>query len=75
MKKLLFAYVFLLAVMAAAPAPAAPVPAPLFRDGAVLQRGKPVPVWGRAGRPGRAAGPRAGGRALRVAQFPVHVFV
>jgi hypothetical protein len=23
------------------------VPAPLFRDGAVLQRDKPVPVWGR----------------------------
>jgi sialate O-acetylesterase len=22
--------------------------APLFRDGAVLQQGKPVPVWGRA---------------------------
>ena len=24
------------------------IPAPLFRDGAVLQRDKPVPVWGRA---------------------------
>ena len=24
------------------------VPAPLFRDGAILQRDKPVPVWGRA---------------------------
>jgi len=24
------------------------MPAPLFRDGAVLQRDKPVPVWGRA---------------------------
>ncbi len=28
---------------------AAPEPAPLFQDHAVLQRDKPVPVWGRAG--------------------------
>lgn len=24
------------------------IPSPLFRDGAILQQGKPVPVWGRA---------------------------
>ena len=32
----------------AGPTPAAPELAPLFRDHAVLQRDKPVPVWGRA---------------------------
>jgi sialate O-acetylesterase len=38
----------LLLSLFAATAAAAPVLAPLFRDGAVLQREKPVPVWGRA---------------------------
>lgn len=34
--------------LATFPARAAPVLATPFRDGAVLQRGKPVPVWGKA---------------------------
>jgi sialate O-acetylesterase len=38
----------LLALALSAPAPAAPELAPLFRDHAVLQRERPVPVWGRA---------------------------
>ncbi len=32
----------------AQPRLAAVIPAPLFRDGAILQQDKPVPVWGRA---------------------------
>src|SRR5690606_4907352 len=38
----------LLALTGLAPANADIVPAPLFRDGAVLQQGKPLPVWGSA---------------------------
>lgn len=38
----------LLALAPWAPLPAAPTPAPLFSDHAVLQRGKPAPVWGTA---------------------------
>lgn len=35
-------------LMTASPLLAAITPAPLFRDHAVLQRGQPLPVWGRA---------------------------
>jgi len=38
----------LVALACAGPAAAAPELAPLFQDHAVLQRDKPVPVWGRA---------------------------
>ncbi len=37
--------------------------APLFRDGAILQRGKPVPVWGRA-EPGETVRVQFGGQSL-----------
>ncbi len=46
---LLGAFAFCLSVNAAEPStPDSFKPAPLFRDHAVLQRNKPVPVWGRA---------------------------
>jgi sialate O-acetylesterase len=42
--------------------PAAPTPAPLFSDHAVLQRGKPAPVWGTA-QPGEPITVRYGAAA------------
>jgi sialate O-acetylesterase len=47
----------------APPAPAAPQPAPLFQDHAVLQRDKPMPVWGRAD-PGEHVVVSFGGQAV-----------
>jgi sialate O-acetylesterase len=44
----LIAFVALACAGLAGPAAAAPELAPLFRDHGVLQRDKPVPVWGRA---------------------------
>jgi sialate O-acetylesterase len=45
-------------------APAAPLLDPMFQDGAIVQRDRPTPVWGRAA-PGTVVTVRAGDRAIQ----------
>lgn len=70
----------LAATPAVAQTPAAPSLAPLFSDHAVLQRDRPIPVWG-AGTPGAALTVELDGRTARTvvgadgrwrAELPAH---